>query len=243
MEYHTVKSMHQRRARGRRVVSVVLSLLAAALVPILGAFPAQAQGTKIADETLKKVKHATVYLRVKMANGTDAQGTGWFVEPGLIVTNAHVLGLMGAASRLPQRIEAVLDSGETASKTLVAKFLGVDIEADLALVKVEATDLPEPLSFGAADELGETQEVLIFGFPFGKDLGKNITVTRSSITSLRKDNGQLKEIQVNGGMHPGNSGGPVVNQQGRGGGGRRSGGDRHDDQLRHSGREKSEADS
>ena len=64
--------------------------------------PAQAQGTKIADETLKKVKHATVYLRVKMANGTDAQGTGWFVEPGLIVTNAHVLGLMGAASRLPR---------------------------------------------------------------------------------------------------------------------------------------------
>lgn len=207
--------MHQRAQWARSFVAVSVSFVAVAFIPILDARPAQAQGSKIPEETLKKVKHATVYLRVKMGNGTEAQGTGWFVEPGLIITNAHVLGLQGAASRLPQRIEAVIDSGETASKTLVAKFLGVDIDADLALIKVEGADLPEPLSFGSTAELGETQEVLVFGFPFGKELGKNITVSSSSITSLRKDGGQLKEIQVNGGMHPGNSGGPVVNQRGQ----------------------------
>jgi S1-C subfamily serine protease len=56
----------------------------------------------------------------------------------------------------------------------------------------------------------------VFGFPFGKQLGKNITVSKTSVSSLRKKpNGTLQDIQVNGGMHPGNSGGPVVDAMGQ----------------------------
>ena len=57
--------------------------------------------------------------------------------------------------------------------------------------------------------------MFIFGFPLGKQLGNNITVSRSSISSLRKTNGTLNQIQVNGGMHPGNSGGPVTDSSGK----------------------------
>jgi S1-C subfamily serine protease len=176
---------------------------------------ASAQTTPLSEESLKKVKHATVYLRVKLANGSITQGTGWFIEPGILITNAHVLGMLGEDSPKPRIVEAVIDSGEATSKALPAKFLGADPDADLALLSVEGENLPEPLKLGATTGLGETQEVYIFGFPYGKDLGKNITVGKSSITSLRKDNGGLlKEIQVNGGMHPGNSGGPVTNDRG-----------------------------
>ncbi len=66
----------------------------------------------------------------------------------------------------------------------------------------------------SATELRETQNVYIFGFPFGAQLGKNITISKSAISALRKDNGLLKQVQVNGGMHPGNSGGPVTDARG-----------------------------
>lgn len=171
-------------------------------------------GQALPEGALKKIKHATVHLKVKLSSGTDVEGTGWFVEPGIIATNAHVVGLQGQDAKLPQKMEAVIDSGEPNSKTLPCKFAGGDIDADLAILRVTGEDLPEPLPMGSTADLVETQEVLIFGFPFGKQLGKAITVGKSSVTSLRKVNGELNEIQVNGGINPGNSGGPIVNLKG-----------------------------
>ena len=55
----------------------------------------------------------------------------------------------------------------------------------------------------------------VIGYPFGEQLGKNVTVSTSSVSSLRYDNDHiLKSVQVNGGMNPGNSGGPVVDANG-----------------------------
>ena len=100
---------------------------------------------------------------------------------------------------------------------LQGKILGVDRDHDLAILKASGTtsDWPALLTVDLAANLTELQDVYIFGFPFGDKLGKNITVSRSSISSLRKDDsGQLHEVQVNGGMNPGNSGGPVVDAAG-----------------------------
>ena len=68
----------------------------------------------------------------------------------------------------------------------------------------------------SARNLQETQQVYVFGFPFGADLGKEITVSQSSVSSLRweTETGVLAKVQVNGGMQPGNSGGPVVDAYG-----------------------------
>ena len=164
---------------------------------------------------LKKVKAATVHLEVSLPDGSTAEGSGFFVdEPGVLLTNAHVLGMLDADSRPPLKVAVTINSGETDSRTLTAKLLGVDRGSDLALLRVEDKDLPESLKVVAAKDLKETEEVFIFGFPLGKRLGTNITVSKSSVSSLRKDNGQLKEVQVNGGIHPGNSGGPVANAKG-----------------------------
>src|SRR5262249_22824404 len=72
-----------------------------------------------------------------------------------------------------------------------------------------------PLTVDTSRTLALVQKVYIFGFPFGTSLGKNITVSESSISSIRKDaTGAPTQVQVNGGMHQGNSGGPVVDSRG-----------------------------
>ena len=69
--------------------------------------------------------------------------------------------------------------------------------------------------FEDLSKLYETQKIYISGFPLGRALGKEITISPSAISSLRKDTtGMLSEIQVNGGMSPGNSGGPVISPAG-----------------------------
>jgi S1-C subfamily serine protease len=205
-------------AGGRRFLSRFGIALSFAWLVLLtsSAGRLRAEGTQLDEQVLNKVKHATVHLKVRLANGNEAEGTGWFgAQAGVIITNAHVLDMLDADSRRPRRIEAVIDSGEASSRTLKAKLLAVDRNSDLAALQVEGENLPEPLEVGTAGGLTETQEVFIFGFPFGKQLGKSITVSKSSVSSLRKEKGELKQVQVNGGMHPGNSGGPVTDARGQ----------------------------
>ncbi|HKI35892.1 MAG TPA: trypsin-like peptidase domain-containing protein [Gemmataceae bacterium] len=190
-------------------------LLAATLLAILVG-PARADAPKLDAAALKQAKRATVYLQVKLPDGSTVQGSGFLgVEPGLVVTNAHVLGMLDPDGRLPLRVDVTLNSGESDSRTLVGKVLGVDRGSDLGVLRIEGKDLPEPLKVGSAKNLTETQEVYIFGFPFGKELGKNITVSKTSVSSLRKVAGVIRQVQVNGGMHPGNSGGPVTDADGQ----------------------------
>ena len=170
----------------------------------------------LSDAVLANVKRCTVRLEVKDASGTELSGSGCLIaEPGVLLTNAHVLGMVDADSRPPRTISVVIDSGERAAQTVPAKLLGVDRRADLAALRIEGKDLPTPLALATAAKLRETQEVYVFGFPFGKRLGQNVTVTKVSVSSLRKENDQLKEVQLHGGVHQGNSGGPVVDDQGR----------------------------
>jgi S1-C subfamily serine protease len=63
--------------------------------------------------------------------------------------------------------------------------------------------------------------VFILGFPFGKMLSMNksnpsITINKGTVSSLREnDRGQMKAVQIDGALNPGNSGGPVVDDHGR----------------------------
>lgn len=200
--------------------SYTLPLVAALAVVAPGSTKSWGQAkdlpNQIDSEVVKSVKQATVYLKVTSESGQVSEGSGFLaVEPGIVVTNAHVIGMLGANSKPPAKVTVTVHSGETNELQLVGKVLGVDRTSDIAVLRVEGK-LPPPLQFGTNDELFETQKVYILGFPFGAQLGKNITVSESSISSLRKDGrGMLEQIQVNGGMHPGNSGGPVVNAKGQ----------------------------
>jgi hypothetical protein len=82
-------------------------------------------------------------------------------------------------------------------------------------LRIKGDNLPEPLAVKHSAGLLETQAVYVVGFPFGENLGTNITVSQTTISSLRKSpTGEMTQVQVNGGMHQGNSGGPVVTANG-----------------------------
>ncbi len=181
------------------------------------AIPDSPAPKEMAADVVKKVKQSTTYLRVTLPSGEVAQGSGFFaLERNLVITNAHVVGML-RSSNPPRRIEVVVRSGEVDEAKRTGTLLGIDRENDLAVLRVEGdlSQLPPPLPVAGTADLVETQKVYIFGFPFGAQLGKNITVSTSSISSLRRGNdGVLKQVQVNGGMNPGNSGGPVTDARG-----------------------------
>jgi S1-C subfamily serine protease len=168
--------------------------------------------------TTSKVKKATAFVRVQFTSGKEAQGSGFFAaEKGLFFTNAHVLGMLNPSAPPPSRVDVVVSSGEPGEFTRQARILGVDRESDLGVLQIDGdgAGLPEPLALDSTRSLTELQEVYVFGFPFGESLGKNITINRSAISSLRRGpDGTVHQVQLNGGMNPGNSGGPVVDSRG-----------------------------
>src|ERR1041385_8409426 len=98
---------------------------------------------QIAPDAVTRVKKATVYLRVTMPLGEVSEGSGFLaVDPGLVVTNAHVVGMLKAKSQLPKNVQVVLNSGLPDEKALTGQVLGVDRNSDLAIVRIPEQGLP-----------------------------------------------------------------------------------------------------
>jgi S1-C subfamily serine protease len=170
----------------------------------------------ITPENTQRVKKATAQIRVTFADGS-AEGSGFFAfEQDMVITNAHVVGMLHTLEK-PKKVEVVINSGQPDEFRRTGTVVGVDQDEDLAILRLEGKkdDLPEPLIVDFLSPLTELQKVYIFGFPFGVSLGKEVTVSESTISSLRRNkDGLFNQIQVNGGMQPGNSGGPVVDARG-----------------------------
>jgi len=186
--------------------------------------PPNATG-QLLPEIRDRLKQATVFIRVTDSDGDVGSGTGFFgagvAGPDIVMTNAHVVGMLEPDSKKPNKIEIILNSGDRAAEMkMPGEVLGVDRISDLALLRAlpsaeQRARLPQPLDVKTSKRLFETQRLFVVGFPLGEQLGKEITFSDSSVGSLRKDdNGHLNRVQVNGGMHPGNSGGPVIDLAG-----------------------------
>ena len=186
------------------------------------AAPADSRPEAAAD-AIRRVKASTVYIRVHSQKGLSS-GSGFFAgEPGYVVTNSHVVGFEPGKVDVPQRIEVAVDSGEPTMR----KFDGTRRSA-WSLWTWRTTWRCCGWTAGARRSrcrgrwrsagrpaLVETQDVFIFGYPLGENLGLNISVNKSTVSSLRKDQtGAIEMVQVAGGMHPGNSGGPVTDKAG-----------------------------
>jgi hypothetical protein len=158
-------------------------------------------------------------VRTTMPNGSQGSGTGFFGEvaaPSIVLTNAHVIGMVSPDSPRPSKIEVVLHSGEDVEKTVPAHILAIDTFSDLAVLDVgNVAGLPGALPVRTTEGLQQLDRLYTFGFPFGEALGKEITIRATSVSALRKrPDGELNRIQVDGGIDPGNSGGPVVDGNG-----------------------------
>ncbi|HEV3117575.1 MAG TPA: serine protease [Gemmataceae bacterium] len=184
--------------------------------------PSETPDGSLTRATLERVKDATVFISVNALDGASLTGSGFLaLGPGLVLTNAHVVDMKDPYSPAPEQLYVTLWSGEAREKRLNAEVLGVDRDADLALLRFvendeyQSTKMPAPLDIVASRNLRETQRVFVIGFPLADAIGKNVTISTSSVSSLRKSpGGNLDQVQVNGGMQPGNSGGPVVDSAG-----------------------------
>ncbi len=134
-------------------------------------------------------------------------GSGVILDSqGHIITNQHVVDDA-------QKIIVTLADGRVLPGTVV----GGDEETDVAVVKVDGKDL-RPAEFANSDDLKVGQPVLAIGNPLG--LAGGPTVTSGVVSSLRRSlqlsNGDgLKVVQTDAAVNPGNSGGPLVDLQGR----------------------------
>ncbi|HEV3383352.1 MAG TPA: trypsin-like peptidase domain-containing protein [Gemmata sp.] len=111
-------------------------------------------------------------------------------------------------------ISVILNRGTPDEKSLSADLVAFDEDADLATLRiVGARNLPPALDLAEDAGMAETMPIYIFGFPGGS---KNIVIGKGTVSQIRRDeNNEVSDLQLNGELNPGNSGGPVVDTQGR----------------------------
>jgi len=149
-------------------------------------------------------RHMQVPQQPELQHGI---GSGVIISPdGYIVTNDHVVD--GATKiRVTLHDRRVLD----------AKVVGIDKLTDLAVIKVDAHDLPT-VAWGDSTKLEPGQTVLAFGSPFGYF---QFSVTRGIVSAVNRQNPYSDNarkpggyIQTDAAINPGNSGGALVNSHG-----------------------------
>jgi serine protease Do len=128
---------------------------------------------------------------------------------GYIVTNNHVVQ---GARKIEVRL-ASMNRQEARQATMIAKLVGADREIDLAVLKVERTDLPF-LQLGDSDQLKQGQFVMAFGNPLGLEGSASTGIVSSTARRLHSED-PMVYVQTDAPINPGNSGGPLIDIEGR----------------------------
>lgn len=145
----------------------------------------------------------------------QSSGSGVVVDPsGYIITNAHVIqGAINLKVLAPFPGPARAESHKNLRPAPVdARVLGIDRESDLALLKIEAENLPV-LPFGDSDKLRQGDLVLAIGSPLGLRNSVSMGVVSAAGRAISDDN-PILYIQTDASINPGNSGGALVDHDG-----------------------------
>lgn len=166
---------------------------------------------ELQSEQLKKIKSSvsndfssvideTIQGVVSIVTNS-AKGSGFIISSdGYVITNYHVIAGAKAISVVPYQ-----DSAK------IVELIGYNSNMDIALLKINGTY--SPLSFGNSDNAEIGEKVIAMGNPFGL----SFSVTEGIISSLHRvgSNGLKVYIQTDVPLNPGNSGGPLINKQGK----------------------------
>ncbi len=166
--------------------------------------------TSAVIEAVSSVAPAVVTIDVTVSTGGTGSGSGFIFDPdGWILTNRHVAG--DAASMIVTLAD---------SRQFDATLIGTDTLTDLAIIKIDGTDLPTaPIGASGVLEIG--QLAVAIGNPLG-DYADTVTTgvisglgraIRAGDASGSEDLRHL--IQTDAAINPGNSGGPLVNSLGQ----------------------------
>ena len=135
---------------------------------------------------------------------SSSLGSGVLVSPeGIILTNHHVINDA-------DEIDVALSDG----RKVKAKIIGSDPDTDIAVLKIEAKQLPPPITLGKMDSVHIGDVVLAIGNPFG--VGQ--TVTSGIVSAMGRDHVGINTfenfIQTDAAINPGNSGGALIDTRG-----------------------------
>ncbi|HUG52264.1 MAG TPA: trypsin-like peptidase domain-containing protein [Vicinamibacteria bacterium] len=161
-----------------------------------------------------------------------ATGSGFVVSPsGYVLTNHHVVsGDERTVYRhgQPVRVRVEVTSVEVVfpadGTRLEARVQASDADLDLAVLSVGGHDLPF-IALGDSDALQAGHPVQVVGFPYGRavEVGRDVgpdtvpqaSVSRGTVAALRQgDEGDARYIQTDASVYPGNSGGPMLDEEG-----------------------------
>jgi putative serine protease PepD len=161
-----------------------------------------------ATQLYKQDSTGVVAIKAVTAEGED-EGTGIVLdEKGLILTNDHVI--KGATS-------LSVDASGSSKKTTSAKIVGEEANQDLALIKVDPSGLElKPLTLASSSSVQVGDTVYAIGTPYGLEE----TFTKGIVSALSReisapDGSKISgAIQTDAALNPGNSGGPLLDEQG-----------------------------
>jgi serine protease Do len=145
----------------------------------------------------------------QLANPEDQRheqsGTGFIVDKnGYIVTNNHVV----------ERGDKIMVKLHDDSTEYRARVIGTDIETDLAVIKIDAHKMLEPVSIGNSDSVQVGDWAVAIGSPFTLEESVTAGIVSALGREIEQNRGFKRFIQTDAAINPGNSGGPLVNIRG-----------------------------
>ena len=184
---------------GRQKSEVALPHMAAAAAPSSVAPPTPALSTTTAlstEEIVQKALPAVVTVET-----SEGRGSAFFVAPGRLLTNAHVVG-SNAWVKLKGQDNLSLDATVERS----------DTDYDVAILAVRQPNPKQTfLTLGSMEQTRTGEQVIVIGSPLG--LLQN-SVTQGILSGYRQM-GPMLLLQTDAALNPGNSGGPLLDHQGR----------------------------
>jgi hypothetical protein len=159
--------------------------------------PAADRPLSAAPTSLEEIVGRSLPAVVRIETPTGL-GSGFYVEPGTIVTNAHVVATNSTVMIRHANGTEIQGTVYTASRAF-----------DLALVRVAAGTSATPLPTGSALRARPGREVVALGSP----LDLQNTVTRGVVSAVRQA-GPVMLVQTDAAINPGNSGGPLLDSSG-----------------------------
>ena len=167
-------------------------------------------------------KKAPPPIKINPSRNSNSSGSGFFVSKlGHVITNQHVV----------KKCKSVT-VGDSAKKQVAARVLETDRRNDLALLRISSMEMASartktlvaklglsvtPLASQGllrpdAVELGE--DVVVAGFPFGDIFSNTIKITKGVVSAKRGIGDDTGKFQIDAAVQPGNSGGPIYDENG-----------------------------
>jgi S1-C subfamily serine protease len=144
---------------------------------------------------------ARVMPAIVLVESSGSRGSGFFVAPDTLLTNVHVVGRTSSVT-----------IGRASGEVVPARVEATAPHVDIAVLKLSAIDKPQPvLTLGSTGRVRIGQEVFAIGTALG--MLQN-TLTRGIVSGIRQTPSATL-VQTDAAVNPGNSGGPLLDQDGR----------------------------